>query len=168
VKTIVILTIIALCAVSSGKTRVNPGPTASPTPTGIVEKSGMVCRTKQQDLELRDWINGILNQAHKAEAENAAAKKSEDDVKARLEASVVDATNLANECAKDRACAQAPLSCWFHRLMQHIFWILGGLVVLAIGLSIASIFFPALGPILDFFVSIWKWILGLFTSKPKV
>jgi hypothetical protein len=132
----------------------------------VIIKQGMVCRTKQQDLELRDWIGGLIIQVHQAQSENSAAQKSNSDLQGQLAASVQAATALANECAADKACAKSPFSCGFHRLIKHLLWILGGIVVLLIGLCVASIFVPALGPILSFVLAIPKWIMGLFTRKP--
>jgi hypothetical protein len=166
VKRFVAIFLLALCSTGVAKSH---RAVSSPTPAvtnSPVAKGGLVCRTKQQDLELRDWIGGLMNEVSKAKAETAAALKSNAETQAKLDASVKDATDLANECAGDKQCAKAPLSCWFHRLMRHLFWILGAVIVILIGLVVASFFFPALGPILGFFLSIWKRILGLFTPRP--
>jgi hypothetical protein len=149
-----LLAILLTVGTVSGKPR-----RATPTPTPVKVPEDWVCRTHQQDLELRDWINGIMTEAQKAQASNAQTKT-------QLDASVKAGQDLANECAADKACSKAPLSCWFHRLIRHIFWILGAIIVILIALVVASIFFPALAPILGFLLSIWKWILGLFTRKP--
>lgn len=138
-------------------------PTPTPTPKPRPE---LVCRTKQQDLELRDWIIGIQNEAANARNEVIAAQRGEAEVRAQLDKATIDATNLANECAKDKECAKAPFSCWFHRFTKHLFWVVGGVLILIVGLCIASFFFPALGPILSFLVGIWNKLLGLFKPKP--
>jgi len=144
----------------------HPTPTPTPFPSrGPVEKGGMVCRTKQVDLELRDWIGGIQIQAEQAIKTADEATKSNAELKVLLDKSIQDGQALANECQKDKACARAPLSCWFHRLMRHIFWITGAIIVILIALIVASFFFPALGPVLNFLVSIWKWFISLFTRK---
>ncbi len=163
-KTVLLISLIPSLAVAGPKHQATPTPT--PDPKGVIVKQGFVCRTKQQDLELRDWIAGLMNQVHEAQADNDAAQASNSKLQWELAASQKAATDLANECAKDKACAKAPLSCWFHRLLKHILWIGGGIVVLVIALCVASIFVPALAPILSFFVSIWKWLLGLLTRKP--
>ncbi len=141
-----------------------PSPTPTPVPKGPVEKAGMVCRSKQQDLELRDWINGLIGQVHAAQAETTAAVKSEAATKAALISSQTDATNLANECAADKACAKAPLSCWFHRLLKHIFWFAGGLIVVLIIVAVVA---PGamkfIMGVLNFFLS---WVVALFKPRP--
>lgn len=141
-------------------------PTPSPSPQIVLAKKDMVCRTKQQDLELRDWITGLMGEVHKAEADAKAANDANESTKKLLKTAVKNGKDLANECAADKQCAQAPLSCWVHRLMKHILWIGGSIVLLVIVLLVASVFVPALAPILSFLASIFKWILGLFTRKP--
>lgn len=136
-----------------------------PTPTPVAKKPDLVCRTKQQDAELKDWIIGIQGATHQAQGELVLAQKSNDELKGKLSRATTDATNLANECAKDRECAKAPFSCWVHRLLKHIFWIGIVLLVVIVGLLVASAFFPALGPILGFLLSLWNKLISLF--KPK-
>ncbi len=124
----------------------------------------MVCRTKQQDLELRDWISGLMNQVHQAQSENSAAQKSNSSLQAQLAASQKAATDLANECAADKACAKSPLSCWFHRLLKHILWIGAALVVILI---VVTIFAPgATKLIMSILNFIWSWIAAIFKPKP--
>jgi hypothetical protein len=62
-----------------------------------VVKGGLVCRTKQQDLELRDWIAGIQNLAQKAISEAKRAKASEADVQGKLYLASQDGIKLAKE-----------------------------------------------------------------------
>lgn len=162
---IIVIGIIAiLCLASSADAARTPTPT--PTPKGVVEKQGMVCRTKQQDLELRDWINGLINEVHKAQTETKNANDSNFTTLNELHLSVAAATALANECAADKACAKAPLSCWFHRLLKHIFILAAVLIVILIAVTI---FAPgAMKLIISFFSFIWSWIVALFSPKPKV
>ncbi len=140
--------------------------TPSPTPTAT-PKFEMVCRTKQQDLELRDWIAGLMNQVHLAQADASAAKKTNDDAVAKLGMSITDAANFIKQCASDQACAKAPLSCWFHRLIKHIFWIAGAIVVLLVVLIVINIMTGgALSGFFSIFGTIGKWIAALI-PKPK-
>lgn len=150
--------LIALSHSLSAKVR-RSTPTPTPKP-----KTDLVCRTKQQDLELRDWINGLMNQVHSAQAETAAAKRTNDDTVLQLGMSVKDAVAFIKQCAADQACAKAPLSCWFHRLLWHIFWIVPGLLLVAI---LLTIFAPGvLRAITSFFGLIWAWIVKLLWPKP--
>ncbi len=164
---LLILLLIPSVVLGVPKHRATPIP--SPSPTGVVVKQGMVCRTKQQDLELRDWIGGLMNHVHQAEIENDGALKSNAALQTELAASQKAATDLANECAADKACAKAPLSCWFHRLIKHIFWIAGAIVVLLIVLIVINIMTGgALSGFFAIFGAIGRWIAGLFTKKPPV
>jgi hypothetical protein len=54
----------------------------------------------------------------------------------------------------------------FGQLFKHILILLAVLVGIAILLVVASFFFPALGPILSFVLSIWNRFLALFKPKP--
>lgn len=138
-------------------------PSPTPTPKGIVEKQGMVCRTKQQDLELRDWINGLINEVHKAQADTKFALDANAATQSELTASQKAATDLANECAKDKECAKAPLSCWFHRLLKHILWV--ALVLIAV-LIVVTILAPGVVPaISNTLGAIWAWIMKIFRPK---
>src|SRR5438552_14241129 len=141
-------------------------PSPTPVPKGVIVKQGMVCRTKQQDLELRDWIAGIMNEAHKAQADAKSAQESNANVQLQLDGARKAATDLANECAADKKCAEAPLSCWFHRLLRHILWISAGLIVVLIAVTILA---PGVVPVVTgFFGLIGSRILGLFTRKPPL
>jgi len=137
-----------------------------PTPTPVAKKPELVCRTKQQDLELRDWISGIMAEAQKAKAEVQAAQNSNTDLQDKLAAATADAQNLANECAKDKECAKHPFSCGFHRLLKHLLWVGLGLLGVVVVLLVASFLVPGLAPLLGFFLSIWNKILSLFKPKP--
>lgn len=142
--------------------------TPTPVPPPTVKSQELVCRTKQQDLELRDWIIGIQDEAQKAKGELDAANKSNADTQTKLTQAIQDGKELAAQCEKWQQCYQHPFSCGFHRLMKHLLWIGIVIVVLLIALCVASIFVPALAPIMGFLLSIWKRILGLFKPKPPV
>lgn len=160
-KMLLLLIVIPSVAFSATK-----HPTPTPTHKGTVEKQGMVCRTKQQDSELRDWITGLINEVHKAQADTKSANDSNAATQVQLTASVKAATDLANECAADKACAKSPLSCWFKRLLKHILWVAIALVIILVAVTI---FAPGVAPIVtSFFGFIWKWILALFSPKSKV
>src|SRR5437667_11430832 len=105
---LLILLLIPCLALAAPKHHATPTPT--PDPKGVVVKQGLVCRTKQQDLELRDWIVGLMNEVHKAQADNNSAHKSNSELQVQLEASRKAAIDLANEGAANKKCAQAPLS----------------------------------------------------------
>jgi hypothetical protein len=107
-----------------------------------------------------------MTEAQKAKTENDAAQKSNADLQSQLAKATTDAQNLANECAADKACAKAPLSCWFHRLIKHLLWLAFGLMVLLVALVILNFFFPFLGPILRFIAAWFGKILSMFKPKP--
>jgi hypothetical protein len=131
----------------------SPTPSVQPTPG-----RDLVCRTKQQDAELRDWIIGIQNQATAAIKDAEAANKSNEENKRLLELSKQDADTFARQCQAALECYKAPLSCWFHRFVRHLFWVIGSIIVLVVVLAVASIFVPALAPILNLLKRFWDMI----------
>lgn len=162
---LLLLSEIISISTALAKTPRRPSPTPIPSAPPKVPE-GWVCRSRQTDLELRDWINGIMTQSSKAQVELKLAHASNAITQKQLDDSIQAGKDLASECAADKICAKAPLSCWFHRLMRHLFWIAGAVVLLVIGLLVASFFSPALAPIIQFFVSSWQWILSWFKPKP--
>lgn len=144
-----------------------------PTPSPTAKKAELVCRTKQQDLELRDWITGIMSEAQKAKGEATAALKSNAETQTKLDQSIRAGQDLANECAADKKCAEAPLSCWFHRMMKRLLF--GGLI-LAVGALALFIFAPgvisAIGSALSLIGSVISRILeairNFFKPKPPI
>jgi len=106
-------------------------------------------------LELRDWIIGIQTQATQAIKDADAAKAANLETGKLLARAQQDADNYARQCQAAFDCAKAPLSCWFHRFLKHLLWIGGAIVLLLVGLCIASIFVPALTPILALLKKLW-------------
>ena len=137
-------------------------PTPTPTPESNPRRD-LVCRTKQQDAELRDWIIGIQNQATQAIKDAEAARQANVETGQLLARAKQDADNYARQCQTAFDCYKAPLSCWFHRFTRHILWIGGAIILLLVALCVASIFVPALAPVLLFL----KGLLGkIFRKQP--
>lgn len=88
----IVAALIALVVVESVYAEV-PVKKAQPVTTS----NGWVCRTKQQDLELRDWIAGIQREARVAIEQAAKAKASEAKVKEQLALAAPAATELKTE-----------------------------------------------------------------------
>lgn len=160
--------LIFLLVASPAFAKPKPTPRSTPRPSATPE---LVCRTKQKDLELRDWIDGVLNELHKAQADLIAAQKNNADVQAKLTASQKNATDLATQCASDHECAKSPLSCWYHRFMRHLLF--GGIILVVVVVALL-IFAPgvvsAIGSVLSLIGSVvsraLETIRNLFKKKP--
>ena len=154
--------IVSLLPVIAFAVPKKPSPTPTPGPNGEVPKGTMVCLPKQKWLELVDWFNGLHNENTKAQTDLAAALKSNAQTQSNLNQANTDLANLKKEMAEGQQCVSHPFSFWFHRLLKHIFILAGILIVAGV---LLSIFLPGASA---FFVFIWKWILALFSPKPKV
>lgn len=146
---------VLVCYVSEARPRKRPTPTPTPSPRPTAE---YVCRTKQQDAELRDWIIGIQTQATQAIKDAEQAKASNLETGQLLARAKQDADEYARQCKAAFECYKAPLSCWFHRFVRHILWIGGAIILILVALCVASIFVPALAPILGLLKKLWGMI----------
>ena len=159
---VIALSCFLICYVTEAKPR-KPTPTPAPQPA---PRGDLVCRTKQSDLELRDWIVGIQNQATAAIKEADAARAANEQTKVLLGQARQDADKYARQCQAAFECSQAPLSCWFHRFVRHLLWVGAAVILLLVALSVASIFVPALAPILGFLKGLWTRLWHIFRKPP--
>jgi hypothetical protein len=110
-------------------------PAAAPKP--VIVKEGLICRTKQQDAELGDWITGLQTQADKALASAKSAQTSNGELQGKLDLASKDGIALQKE--RDQAILDK----------EHVLkklhtdkWIISALAVIAAVLGVLNLPIP--------------------------